>query len=101
MTKATYVRMTQEFKQECERAFKKGYFDGMMDILRKYHPCGSKASTNAQVLVVSEFIRSDRNRGELVSLCTLSTSWDSRKRYVGVGFGVIPNGTMRIHAPKS
>ena len=96
MTEAEYGQMTEELKRECEQIFKKGHMDGLVNILRKRHPDGSEATTNAQILIASEFIPLDGEREQLVPLCVLSTSWDANKRYSGVGFATIPTGTMRI-----
>ena len=100
MTKAQFLRMNQELKQEFESIFKAGGFDGVIKILSRYHLTKTKATTDAQVLIAVEHIRSSWNRGELTPLCSIGTGRDLWNRYAGVGFGIIPRGTIRIQVQK-
>lgn len=88
--------MVEEIKKELEHLFKTGGMDKVVNILEKYHPAGKKATSDAQILVVSEYMRSAKSRrNEFIPLCTFSTSRDVHdKKYAGVGFGTIPKGIM-------
>ena len=90
-------KMMAELKRELERAFKAKGFGGVIKVLLKYHRPGRKATTSAQVLVVGEVIRSPKNRGEFIPLCSLMTTRDASGRHAGVAFGIVPKGTLRMH----
>ena len=97
MAEAQAQKMMAELKRELERAFKAKGFDGVVKVLLKYHRPGRKAKADAQVLVVGEVIRSPKNRGAFIPLCTLTTTRDTSGRYAGVAFGIVPKGTLRMH----
>ncbi len=52
VNKQKYDKMKDELKKEFSNMLKSSKFDGVLDILAKYHPSGKPAKTSAQVLVV-------------------------------------------------
>ena len=86
VTKATYMQMVRELRQEVENMVDRGHLNGLKRILRKYHPRGHKASSDAQVSIASELIRSAKNRGTFIPLGTLTTGRDAQNRYAEGGF---------------
>ena len=100
MNKTQSGRMINELKQEFERVFKNGHLNGVVGVLRKYHPSGGRATTETQVLMVGKFFGQERYRRELVPLCGIFPARDLLGRFAGVGFGVIPKGRILIQVPK-
>lgn len=97
MKQEDYEKMKEELKKEFSNILQSNHFNGIINILQKYHPSGEEAITTAQVLIVSEFIESDENRNELDPLCTFSISFDKTGKYSRVGFGVIPEGKISVN----
>jgi len=96
MNQQDYEKMKDELKKEFTKIFETGNLNGIINILNKYHPKGEPADTAAQVLIVSEFIKSDESRNELDPLCTLSVSFSDGK-YSNVGYGKIPSGKISVN----
>ena len=94
MNSEEYERMKNELKSEFSAMVKSNHLNGIIDILKKHHPTGKPGKTDAQVLVVSEFIESGEKRGRFDPICTFSVSRDINGNYSGVAFGIIPSGTL-------
>ena len=99
MTEDQFTEMTKELKGEFDRMVKANLFDGVFELLRKYHPVGFIGTSDAQVMVVSEYIKSDESREELIPLCAFMTTRNINNTYGGVGFGMIPKGKIKMKIP--